>query len=251
MKNEALKHALRAAGLTNLDVATRLSVDPKTVERWVAGRRPHPQTRSAIADLLDVDVQVLWPILAHPPGTGHDGGDIQAVYPHRWAVPREHWLQHFRAARSQIDILVYSGLFLVEDAGLLLEIEDAADRGTNVRLLFGDPDAKSVRQRGMDEGTGDAVAERIRNALVLVRPMLDLPRIHVRLHDSTLYASLFRSDDRLMVNPHIFGIAGSIAPVMQVRHDHDGLFETYHSSFEKIWHESHDLGCLEGKQRKS
>jgi transcriptional regulator with XRE-family HTH domain len=241
MKNEALKHALRAAGLTTLDVATRLSVDPKTVERWIAGRRPHPQTRSAIADLLSVDVQVLWPMVVHPPGTGRDAGDILAVYPHRWAVPREHWLQHFRAARSQIDILVYSGLFLVEDAGLLLEIEDAAERGVNVRMLFGNPDAESVHQRGADEGTGDAVAERIRNALVLLRPMLDLSTIQVRLHDSTLYASIFRSDDRLMVNPHIFGVAGSIAPVLLVRRDNDGLFESYRASFEQIWQSSHDV----------
>ena len=94
-------------------------------------------------------------------------------------------------------------------------------------MLFGDPDAESVTQRGEDEGTGDAVAKRIRNALVLVRPMLDLPTIHLRLHNSTLYASLFRSDDRLMVNPHIFGIPGSLAPVMQVRHGKDRLFDTY------------------------
>ena len=241
MKNEALKHALRAAGLTNLDLATRLSVDPKTVERWIAGRRPHPQTRSAIADLLDVDVQALWPIVVHPHRMSRDTGDILAVYLHRWTVPREHWLQHFRAARSEIDILVYSGLFLVEDAGLLLEIENAADQGAHVRMLFGNPNAESVAQRGADEGTADAVAERIRNALVLVRPMLDVPRIQARLHDSTLYASLFRSDDRLMVNPHIFGIAGSIAPVMQVRRDNDGLFETYTASFEQIWQGSHDL----------
>ena len=164
-----------------------------------------------------------------------------AVYPHRWAVPREHWLQHFRAARSQIDILVYSGLFLVEDAGLLLEIEDAADQGVEVRMLFGNPDAESVAQRGADEGTGDAVAERIRNALVLVRPMLNQPTIQARLHDSTLYASLFRADDRLMVNPHIFGIAGSNAPVMQVQRDNDGPFETYHASFEQIWQSSCEL----------
>jgi hypothetical protein len=44
-----------------------------------------------------------------------------------------------------------------------------------------------------------------------------------------------------MVNPHIFGIAGSIAPVMQMRHDNDGLFETYRASFEQIWQRSHGL----------
>ena len=184
---------------------------------------------------MNVDVQVLWPIEVHPSKSGPGGGDVLTVYPHRWAVPRTHWLQHFKAARSQIDILVYSGLFLVEDAGLLLEIEEAAERGVNVRMLFGNPDAESVAQRGADEGTGDAVAERIRNALVLVRPMLDLPGVQVRLHDSTLYASLFRSDDQLMVNPHVFGVAGSIAPVMQVRRGSDGLFETYNASFEHIW----------------
>ena len=65
-------------------------------------------------------------------------------------MPRAHWLQHFKAARGQIDILVYSGLFLVEDAGLLLETEDAAERGVEVRMLFGNPDAKTATQRGAD-----------------------------------------------------------------------------------------------------
>ena len=50
--NDALRHALAEARLREIDVATALGVDPKTVQRWLAGRVPHPRHRWAVADLL-------------------------------------------------------------------------------------------------------------------------------------------------------------------------------------------------------
>lgn len=37
-----LRRAFAEAGVTEHDVATRLGVDPKTVRRWLEGRRPLP-----------------------------------------------------------------------------------------------------------------------------------------------------------------------------------------------------------------
>ena len=36
--NDALRQALTDAGLTEADIAATLGVDPKTVQRWIAGR---------------------------------------------------------------------------------------------------------------------------------------------------------------------------------------------------------------------
>ncbi|WP_289008021.1 helix-turn-helix transcriptional regulator [uncultured Thermomonospora sp.] len=38
--NDALRQALTDAGLTEADIAATLGVDPKTVQRWIAGRTP-------------------------------------------------------------------------------------------------------------------------------------------------------------------------------------------------------------------
>ena len=44
--------------------------------------------------------------------------EVLAIYPHRSEVPREAWGRLFTAAEREIGVLVYSGLFLAEDAGL-------------------------------------------------------------------------------------------------------------------------------------
>ena len=59
--NETLRTALAAKGINRLDIAAKLQVDPKTVERWLSGRLPHPSSRAALAKLLDVDETELWP----------------------------------------------------------------------------------------------------------------------------------------------------------------------------------------------
>ena len=41
--NDRLREALAASKLDEIELATRLGVDPKTVERWIAGRVPYPR----------------------------------------------------------------------------------------------------------------------------------------------------------------------------------------------------------------
>lgn len=132
--------------------------------------------------------------------------EVKTMYPHRWAVPREIWVQHFGRAESVISILVYSGLFLAEDAGIVRLVADKAVSGVTVRILLGDPDSAEVGQRGNDEGIGDSMASRIRNALTLLRPLAGVEGVQLRLHRAVLYNSLYRSDDELLVNPLSLGL---------------------------------------------
>jgi hypothetical protein len=59
--NEPLRRALLHARLREVDVATRLGVDPKTVRRWLAGRVPYARNRAELADLVGSDEADLWP----------------------------------------------------------------------------------------------------------------------------------------------------------------------------------------------
>ncbi len=73
-------------------------------------------------------------------------------------------------------------------------------------------------------------------SLTYYRPLVPENGCEVRLHDTTLYNSLFRYDDNLLVNLHIFGQPASANPVFHLRRaDASGWFDSYTESFEAVW----------------
>jgi hypothetical protein len=233
--NDTLRRALADARLREVDVASALGVDPKTVQRWISGRLPQPRHRWGLADLIGRPEGELWPD-ADRPDSGTGSREVRAVYPYRGAVPRDAWRSLFDSAEQGIDVLVYSGLFLAEDVGLLRLIAGKARGGVPVRVLLGDPDSPHVATRGVEEGIDDAMAARIRNAIVLYRPLAGVDGVQIRQHGTVLYNSLYRADDELLVNPHIYGTAAAYAPVFHLhRAGDDGMAATYAGSFERVW----------------
>ncbi|MGH3600440.1 MAG: XRE family transcriptional regulator, partial [Pseudonocardiaceae bacterium] len=160
---------------------------------------------------------------------------VYATYPHRGSVPRDVWRQLYHSAEQQIDILVYSGLFLAEDVEMIRLLGEKARAGVAVRIILGDPDSTHVSQRGDEEGIHDAMAAKIRNAIVLYRPLV-ASGIQIRLHPTVLYNSIYRADDEMLINQHVYGIAAAYAPVLHLRrHGDDHVFGTYLASFERVW----------------
>jgi len=218
-----------------VDIAQALGVDPKTVQRWLAGRLPHARHRWALADLVKKHEYDLWPQLAGGPEPAINQ-EVLATYAHRGAVPRDHWQQLFANAKTEIGILAYAGLFLAEDIDIVRTMRDRAEDGVTIRILLGDPDSEQVAQRGAEEGIAEAMAARIRNVIVLYQLLLDLPTVEVRLHATVLYNSIYRADDEMLVNIHIYGTVAAHAPVLHLqRHNDDDMFSTYANSFERVW----------------
>ena len=152
------------------------------------------------------------------------------------AVPWEIWRGLFSSAQQEIGILVYSGLFLAEDIETQRTLIDRAGAGVAVRILLGNPDGRSVASRGTEEGIGDAVAAKVRNAIVLYRPLLSVDGIEVRLHDTILYNSIYRADDQLLVNTQVYGEPAHNAPVLHLRRVAGGdMVSTYVGSFDRVW----------------
>jgi hypothetical protein len=121
--------------------------------------------------------------------------------------------------------------------------------GVAVRILLGDPNSRAVADRGTAEGIGDALAAKIRNAIVLYRPLLAVDGIEIRLHDTVLYNSIFRADDELLANPHVLGVAASYAPVLHLcRSDAGDLVSTYSDSFDRVWQDAAPLKALRTHQ---
>lgn len=241
--NEPLRQALIRARLREDDVAAHLGVDPKTVRRWLNGRVPYPNSRAALANLVGVDEADLWPDVGGPLTARMRPDELGAVYPHRWAIPRDAWRRFFESAEREIGILAYSALFLAADAGLLGILADKASRGVRVRIALGDPDSPSVAQRGQEEGIGDAMAAKVRNALSLYCGALaEVENVEIRLHHTVLYNSTYLADDRVFVNQHAYGLPASHAPVFCFHaSENSDMIVGYLDSFEKVWASSNLL----------
>src|SRR5829696_1012807 len=238
MPNERLRAALLERGFTPATLAEEIGVDPKSVERWVTQSRvPYRKHRYRVAALLGTDEAVLWPdALSREQVAAAAGSEIVTVYPHRWAVPPDAWRRLYERAEREIGVLVYSGLFLAENTGLIQLLASKAGDGVRVRLLFGDPDSPEVAQHGEDIGLGAAMAARVRNALVLFEPLRRVEGAEIRLHRTVLYNSIYRSDDQLLVNTHVYGEPAHNAPVLHLRKVAGGdMVTTYVGSFDRVW----------------
>ncbi|MFF5207024.1 XRE family transcriptional regulator [Streptosporangium sp. NPDC000396] len=238
MENERLRTALLEHGTTVDAVAEVVRVDAKTVERWITqGRTPYRKHRFAVARLLGVEEAYLWPDALTPTQVAAvSESEIVTVYPHRWAVPKDAWGRLFAAAREEIDILVYSGIFIAQDTGIARTFADRADAGVRARILLGDPDSPEIAQRGADEGIDDGMAAQIKTALVFYRTLREHENVEIRFHHTVLYNSIYRADDQLMVNTHVYGTFASNAPVMHLRKVPGGtMVTTYLNSFEAVW----------------
>ncbi|MER5598007.1 XRE family transcriptional regulator [Streptomyces sp. NPDC002265] len=236
--NERLRSALVQRGLTVEELAGACSVDPKTASRWVGGRIPHRRHRWTVANLLRVDETYLWPDTGQgDQRLGSARSELVDTYPNRASVPRDVWLSLLLGAMKQVDVLVFSGTFFAQtNPHIARMLQERAQAGVRVRLCFGDPDGSAVRIRDKEESIGGTLAAKIKASLTYYRDLVGYPGCEVRLHDTTLYNSIFRYDDHLMANPHIWGQPASANPLLQLRNADGGeWFQRYSDSFEAVW----------------
>ena len=246
MANERLRSAILTNGYGLQSFAEGLGVDRKTVDRWIAGRNlPYRRHQFDIAAKLGLDVAYLWPE-AHAGSTPGDVGqaELLTLYPHRSAVPDAVWLDLLDRAKTNIDVLVYSGMYLAESTTFHQIARSKAKAGATVRILLGDPDGENIARRGDEEGIGDAMAARVHNAIVLFKKLRTAKGLEFRCHDTVLYNSIIRGDGDLLVNTHVQGLPAYQAPVMHLRRVPGAdLVSTYLDSFERVWENASP--CLE------
>ena len=238
MRNERLRALLLERGETPDKLAEAVHVDAKTVERWITkGRTPYRSHRYAVAAFLGVDESYIWPdALGRDEVAAVSQSEVVAVWPHRWAVPRDTWGHFFGQAEREIGILVYSGYFLAEDAGMRQLLADKARSGVRVRVLLGDPESPFVDERGRSEGIEDTMPAKVRSVVAMFRPLNSVENAEIRLHGTILYNSIYRGDEQLLVNTHIYGVMATAAPVFHLRQIPGGeMASSYMESFERVW----------------
>ncbi|QTZ93792.1 helix-turn-helix domain-containing protein [Streptomyces auratus] len=238
MPNERLRAAMAAGGWTQATLAARAQVDPKSVERWVnLGRTPRRATALLAAETLGEDVHALWPALRQARSARAVSSELVALYDQRADVPVSTFTDMLAEARENIDVLVYAAVFLHEGFPRLNDLlRERAAEGCSVRIALGDAESANVRQRGEEERFGHGIESRCRLALMHYRPLLGVPGIEIRTHETTLYNSIYRADDQLLANAHVWGVNAYGAPVWHLRRNGDGgIFDTYAQSFDAVW----------------
>lgn len=239
MTNERLRDALLRNGLDLDQVSLATKVDPKTVERWITkGRLPYPRHRRAIAAMVRETENYLWPDAIAPERKAEIAeSEVVKVYPHRHSVPNDLWEHLIDGAEQHIEMLNYSGMFLADNPTLIKKLRSKAEAGVKIRLLIGDPASRAVARRSDEEGIGKGtLAAKVRNALAFFKPLDGVPNVAIRSHGTTLYNSIYRFDDDMLVNTHVYGFMAAHAPLLHLRRLAGGdLFETYSESFDAVW----------------
>jgi len=239
MVNERLRSSIAAAGISLSDLAAQVQVDPKTVERWITTERvPHRTHRWNTARVLRTDEAYLWPQVVNDSRTrSASQAEFVALYPNRGTVPRDLWQTLVDTASEAIDILAYAALFLTDtNPDLPATLAAKARDGAQVRILLGAPDSAAVTRRGEEEEIGDGLASRVHLSMTYLAPAFDASGVEIRLHDTTLYNSLFRFDDALLVNTHAYGAPAAQSPVLHIHRIPGGrLFDHYLRSFDRVW----------------
>lgn len=242
MTNERLRFALTSAGMCPRDLAERVQVDVKTVERWISnGRPPHRRTRAAVSALLHLDEHHLWPEAT--PAHHIEASTQQefvAFHPNRNAIPPQRWLDLAAGATEAIDIWAFAASFLHDSLdGFFDIVAERATSGVAVRLLFGDPSSDAVKIRGIEEGLGAGFAGRCSNSWQYLKPYVEIPGIEARKHSSTLYTSIYRFDGIMLANVHTLGVPASRSPIIELQCIRAGrLFDQYLNSLDHCWQKS-------------
>jgi hypothetical protein len=132
---------------------------------------------------------------------------------------------------------MFAGLFLTDTGPDLGEaLARQAHAGVRIRLLPGDPDSETVAIRGRKEGIGDGLAARIRISGKYLHDAALRDGVELRWHATTLYNPIYRCDDNMLVNAHVYGAPASQNPVLHLRRVPTGrVFDHYLASFDRVW----------------
>lgn len=240
-RNQRLYDAIRQVGRRYQELADELGADPKTVERWVTeGRLPRPAIRRNLARLVGVPEAVLWP---EAPGVAYGTSELVGIYTTRRELPPATVAALLDAAERHIDVLAYAALWLWDSVPHFAEhLELKIARGASVRLCLGNPESQAVVLRGREELVDGSLAVRCRLAIGYARPIHHVDPGAVRVSDTTLYATILRFDDDVLLNTHLWGNPASDSPVFHFHHDQaHGIASSAISSFERVWEAAQPL----------
>lgn len=238
--NERLRAVMAAKGMEIETLARVVDVNPKTIQRWLGGRVPHPRHRWKICEVLGQAEQELWPEVSLGASGVHHTSEIVAAYAHRADSPSQLWSGMLDRVQTNVDLLGYAMLFFPEQHPRLSEvISQKCATGLRVRIALADPDCDEVKARDALENLGGTLPGRIRSSFTHLEPLSSTVGFEIRYHRVPLYNAIYRFDDQMLVTPYLYKLHGYQHPLLHFKRlGPTGLFESYAQQFEAIWTES-------------
>lgn len=253
--NSALRSAMEGAGLSPRQLAHRVGVSVKQVERWLgdADLTPHARNRADACRALGVDEEMLWPKAVQE--RVKTGGDRELVhsYPYRSACPSTVWTELVETAESELFFAGYTNYFFwTQVPHFAATVRRKAEAGCRVRFLLGDPDGEVTRQRETIEDVALSVSTRIGITLEHLERLGPLEGLEARFSaplDAINHVSLsvFRFDHDALVTPHLARLVGHDSPLLHLRRYGDGgMFERFAEHAEELWERGEPVPASSG-----
>jgi hypothetical protein len=242
--NAALRSAMSDAGLSPCQLAIRVGVSAKQVERWLgdADLTPHARNRADACRALGVDEEMLWPkAVRERVKTGADR-ELVHSYPYRSACPSTVWTGLVEGAGKDLFLAGYTDYFFWTQVPHFADtIRRKASAGCRVRFLLGDPEGEVTRRREIVEDVALSVSTRIRITLEHLDRLGPMDGVEVRFsspEDAVNHVSLsvFRFDDQMLVTPHLARLVGHDSPLLHLRRQGGGgMFDRFAAHGEELW----------------
>ncbi len=235
---------MASAGLSPRQLAVRVGVSGKTVERWMADAEliPHARNREDASQALGVDAEMLWPKAVASRLSAGSEQEIVHSYPYRSACPSTVWADLIAGATRELFFAGYTNYFLwTQQPALAATLRAKAAAGCRVRFVLGDPDCDVTRQREEIEDVPLTVSARIRTTLAELSKLGPVEGMETRFSSvqdaaSHIALSVFRFDDEALVTPHLARQVGHDSPLLRLRRrSSPGLFERFSDHAEEIW----------------
>jgi transcriptional regulator with XRE-family HTH domain len=233
--NERLRQAISQAGLEPEQLADQVEVDIKTLQRWLAGRTPHPRLRARLARALGRDEHELWPELAiEVPEDSKSGGEIRGAWAHADDEGVPDWQELLEEAVDQIELLGDSLIDVVSSDGVIDTLAEKGNSGARVRILISASDSIWVTATAQQLGQKEDYIGRsqLRLEIETARAHLEPLAGHADIDLRQFYAdpghTILRFDDQMLVIPRLHGTSSADAPLLHLqRLGNGGLFDQF------------------------
>lgn len=245
-RNDRLRAAVLDSGLSTDEVATRAGVDPKTLERWIAGRVPHPRNRHALAEVLGVHPGDLWPDtdLVERLAPRHLAG-VQGIFPSRSAFLSVYSPESLFAGATAISLAGLSNNLLCQQYADL-RLEQLVCLGASLTCLFLEPHGVGTAAREAEERYEPGhLANLTQLNITLMQRLRDrLPeaarsRLFLATYDQTIRFNIViveRGPENIaVVQPYLPHSRGVESPTLVVHPTSEpGLFDTFERVFQEL-----------------
>lgn len=243
MANDLLITAIRDAGLDVDEVAQIADADPRTVQRWLGGRVPHPRYRHKLAAALGVSAAELWPE-ATSVVRRSDAEEITGAWRRSDAPDVPDWRALLRGARGQVDLLGYSLSEILTARGIGKQLANKRADGCQIRVAIADPTDAPVIATDASQRPPGRLLPRVRDSNDRLRELVLETGIDGRQHHIATSHTILRFDDDLLLRVHVHGTPGLGAPLIHFHRRHDyGIFDQLAAHFEAVWAEARPIGA--------